>query len=71
LAQQRKSQITSTKLQTNHKFQYSMTKTFDIRRNSSCQGSKVVDFGCPLILLPFWTRTGQVWDFEFRSLEFI
>jgi hypothetical protein len=64
---QSKSQISSTKLQINLKFQYPMTKTFHA----------VVPYRgislCPLVIMPFGTNAGEscVWNFEFGSLEFV
>jgi hypothetical protein len=62
-----KSQIPSTKSQINLKFQFSMTQTF-----GAVVAYRCLNLGCPL-MMPFHTNTGEsgVWNFEFRSLEFV
>ena len=56
-----KYQISSTKLQINLKFQYSMTKTF----------TTVVLIDLPMMMPLSTTVDGSFWNFEFRSLGFV
>ncbi len=62
-----KSQISSTKLQTNLKFQYSMTKTF-----TSVESHRFANPGVPVMMRLGTTEDGSfVWNFEIRSLGFV
>jgi hypothetical protein len=63
----KKSQISSTKLQKNHKFQYSMTQTFISAISHSSTGlniQKKSGFGTAV-------DRSFIWNFEFGSLGFV
>ena len=62
-----KSQISSTKLQINLKFQYSMTKTF-----TAVDSHRLPNPGLPVMMPLGITVKGLfVWNFEFESLGFV
>jgi hypothetical protein len=61
-----KSQISSTKLQINHKSQYSMTKTF-----AKISARRDVKSGEPGKMLGAMEDGAFVWIFEFGSLGFV
>jgi hypothetical protein len=62
-----KSQIQSTKLQINLKFQYSMTKTFSAGVAFRCTNL------CSPVIVPFCINAcgAPVWSFGFGSLGFV
>jgi hypothetical protein len=62
-----KSQISSTKLQINLKFQYSMTKT-----GTTVASNRFTNPGLPVMMpLSKTLEVFLVWNFEFESLGFV